>query len=348
MITENQVKEALTRVKYPGFSRDIVSFGIIKQIVVEDDSVGVVMQLTAREPAVADQIKAESESVLRKLDGVKKVLVQMQAVRAPAMPMPGGVPTSVRLAGVKKTIAIASCKGGVGKSTIASNLACALQKQGSRVGLMDCDIYGPSLVKMLGVEQRPTIGEDEKIVPVEQFGIKLISMAMMVGEDEPLIWRGPMLMKAIRDFTHNVRWGELDVLVIDLPPGTGDAPLSLAQTIELDGVVIVTTPQDVALDIVRRGMKMFEKVNVPILGMIENMASFECPHCHQKTDIFSHGGGRREAERLGIPFLGEVPLLTEVRIAGDKGLPLVVAAPSSVPAKIFADIANRLKEQLNG
>lgn len=343
-ITEDQVRNALKQVNFPGFSRDIVSFGLVKQIVIENGAVSVAMQLTTQDPKIADQIKADSEAALRKLPGIQRVLVQIQVQRAAPSAM--SVPTAMRVAGIRKTIAVASCKGGVGKSTLATNLACALQKLGGRVGLMDCDIYGPSIVTMLGVRERPAMDEQERIVPVEQFGIKLISMAMLVGEEDPLIWRGPMLMKAIRDFAHNVRWDELDYLVVDLPPGTGDAPLSLAQTIELDGVLIITTPQDVALGIVRRGIKMFEKVHAPILGLIENMTAFECPHCHQKTEIFSQGGGRREAERLGIPFLGEVPLQPEIRRAGDKGLPLVVASPDSQPAKIFFQIAQRVQERL--
>ncbi len=346
MPTEQQIRDALKQVKFPGFSRDIVSFGLVKEVVIENGSVGVAIAVQTRDPAVADQIKSDAETVLGKLSGVNRAVVNMRLMPPPSAPTGAGVPTAMRVAGIKKSVAVASCKGGVGKSTIATNLACALQKLGGNVGLMDCDIYGPSVVKMLGITDRPTMDEQEHIVPVEQFGIKLISMAMLVGEDDPLIWRGPMLMKAIRDFAHNVRWGELDELVVDLPPGTGDAPLSLVQTIELDGVVIVTTPQDVALGIVKRGIKMFEKVNVPILGIIENMTSFECPHCHKTTEIFSHGGGHREADRLGIPFLGEVPLLPEIRIAGDKGLPLVVAAPDSAPAKIFLEIARRVKEQL--
>jgi ATP-binding protein involved in chromosome partitioning len=210
---------------------------------------------------------------------------------------------------------------------------------------MDADIYGPSIPKMMGATARPTV-TDEKLDPVEQFGLKMMSMALLLDETQPVIWRGPMIVKAIQQFSHAVNWGELDVLLVDLPPGTGDAQLSLAQTIALDGGVIVTTPQDVALEVARRGIAMFEKVNVKILGIIENMSYYVCPHCHERDDIFGHGGGRHEAERLEVPFLGEVPLFTDVRICGDKGLPVVVASPDCEPAKAFRKCAETLFGQL--
>ncbi len=220
-----------------------------------------------------------------------------------------------------------------------------MSRLGNSIGVMDSDIYGPSVPKMMGAAQRPTV-TDEKLDPVENFGLKMMSMALLLDSSSPVIWRGPMIMKAIQQFTHAVNWGELDLLVVDLPPGTGDAQLSLAQTIALDGAVIVTTPQDVALEVVRRGIAMFEKVNVRILGIVENMSYYVCPHCGKHDDIFGHGGARQEAERLEVPFLGEIPLYTDIRICGDKGLPVVVASPESEPSKAFFKCAEAVLKQL--
>jgi ATP-binding protein involved in chromosome partitioning len=263
------------------------------------------------------------------------------------MPMAGAgtAPARPQIVGVKHIVAVGSGKGGVGKSTVAVNLACALTKLGQKIGVMDADIYGPSVPKMMGAMQRPTMSGD-KLDPVENFGLKMMSMAFLLDGNSPVIWRGPMIMKAIQQFSHAVNWGELDVLVVDLPPGTGDAQLSLAQTIALDGGVIVTTPQDVALEVARRGIAMFEKVNVKILGIIENMSYYVCPHCGEHDDIFGHGGGKREAEQMGVPFLGEVPLFSEIRICGDKGVPIVVAEPKSKPAQAFVGCAESVMGQL--
>jgi len=246
---------------------------------------------------------------------------------------------------VKYTIAVGSGKGGVGKSTVAVNIACALSQLGRRVGVMDADIYGPSIPKMMGNLARPTISND-KLDPVEQFGLKMMSMALLLDHNQPVIWRGPMIMKAIQEFSHAVNWGTLDVLLVDLPPGTGDAQLSLAQTLALDGGVIVTTPQDVALEVARRGIAMFEKVNVKILGIVENMSYYVCPHCGKHDDVFGHGGGEKEARRLKVPFLGAVPLFTEVRECGDAGQPVVVAKPKSQPAEAFQQCATTVWQHL--
>jgi ATP-binding protein involved in chromosome partitioning len=349
-LTEEQVREALKRVKFPGFSRDIVSFGIVKSIAIaSNNNVTVALHVMTRDPAVPQQIKKEVESALAQCGGVGHLDVQMTAQPPPQqqMPMAGtpAAPARPQIAGVKHIIAVGSGKGGVGKSTVAVNLACAMSQIGLQIGVMDADIYGPSVPKMMGMAQKPTI-TDEKLDPVENFGLKMMSMALLLDDNAPVIWRGPMIMKAIQQFSLAVNWGKLDVLVVDLPPGTGDAQLSLAQTIALDGGVIVTTPQDVALEVARRGIAMFEKVNVRILGIVENMSYYVCPHCGEHDDIFGHGGGKHEAERLEVPFLGEIPLFTDIRICGDKGLPVVVAAPDSEPAKAFRKCAESVLKLL--
>ncbi len=330
-LTENRIREILQTVKFPGYSRDIVNFGLVKSIAItSQNDVTVVLQVASREANIPAQIERDATAALRQCNGIGQVKVQM-IVEAPTT---SPAPTAPGIPGVKKIIAVASGKGGVGKSTVAVNLAVALHQLGKSVGLMDADIYGPSVPKMLGVLDKPTV-TNEKLDPIEKFGLKMMSMALLIDGDAPIIWRGPMIMKAIQQFSHAVNWGELDVLVIDLPPGTGDAQLSLVQTLALDGGVIVTTPQDVALEVARRGMQMFEKVNVRILGLIENMSYYVCPHCRQRDDVFGHGGGGTEATKRGVPLLGEIPLFTEIRECGDKGLPIVLASPESEPARAF-------------
>jgi ATP-binding protein involved in chromosome partitioning len=241
-------------------------------------------------------------------------------------------------------LAVASGKGGVGKSTVSVNLACALQHLGKSVGLLDCDIYGPSVPLMMGLHQKPTINEEEKMVPPANHGVKLMSMGLLLEGDQPVIWRGPMIMKTIQQFFSSVAWGELDFLLVDLPPGTGDAQLSLCQTVPLDGGVIVTTPQEASLGVVRKGISMFQKVNVPILGIVENMSYYTTPS-GDRVEIFGHGGGKAEAVRQNMPFLGEIPLFTEIREGGDQGVPVVVSAPNAAPAKAFMRVAEALCER---
>ncbi|MGO9246730.1 MAG: P-loop NTPase [Verrucomicrobiia bacterium] len=350
-LSEEHVRELLKHIKFPGFSRDIVSFGIVRSITVTDaNDVTIALHVMTRDQAVPQQIQRDVETALQSHEGIGKVNIQMTAQQPPQhgqVPMAGAgaAPTRPQIAGVKHVIAVGSGKGGVGKSTVAVNLACALTKLGRQIGIMDADIYGPSVPKMMGATSRPTMS-DEKLDPVENFGLKMMSMALLLDNDSPVIWRGPMIMKAIQQFTLAVNWGELDVLVVDLPPGTGDAQLSLVQTIALDGGVIVTTPQDVALEVARRGIAMFEKVNVKILGIVENMSYYVCPHCGEHDDIFSHGGGKQEAARLEVPFLGEIPLFSDIRICGDKGVPIVVAEPTSEPAKAFTKCAESVLKQL--
>jgi ATP-binding protein involved in chromosome partitioning len=339
MPSEQQITEALKAVKYPGYNRDIVSFGLIKEIAVNDGAVSVALQLTGGKPEVAEQLKTDCERAIKELPGVSKVYVQVRQQGAAPPTQQNKIP------GLNRIVAVASGKGGVGKSTASVNLACGLAYLGSRVGLLDCDIYGPSIPLMMGIVQKPTLSDDGKMVPPSNYGVKLMSMGFLVEGDQPVIWRGPMIMKTIQQFFMAVEWGELDYLLVDLPPGTGDAQLSLCQTVPLDGGVIVTTPQEASLGVVRKGIAMFQKVNVPILGIIENMSYFTTP-TGERVEIFGHGGGRSEAERQKVRFLGEVPLFTEIREGGDNGIPVVISKADKPPGQAFLNIAANLKQEL--
>lgn len=342
-----QVKEALKAVKYPGYSRDIVSFGLVKDIAAGNGAITAVIELTSHAPDAAAQIKTEAEKVLRALPEVNNVFIDVK-LPAGSAPQPGaqaaagaaGAPNKVP--GIARVIAVASGKGGVGKSTCSVNLACALAAMGVKVGLLDCDIYGPSVPLMMGVSGKPSISAEEKLVPHDNYGVKLMSMGFLLDGDQPVIWRGPMIQKTIQQFITQVDWGELDYLLVDLPPGTGDAQLSLCQTVPLDGGVIVTTPQEASLGVVRKGINMFHKVNVPILGLVENMSYYTLPD-GQKAFLFGEGGGRLEAERQEIPFLGEVPIFQEIREGGDIGRPIVAASQEGAPGSAFMKIAENLK-----
>jgi len=346
MVNQTDIQDALKSVKYPGYSRDIVSFGLVKEISVANGAVSVTLQLTSPNPEAAQQIKTDVERVLKALPGVNQVHVE---VRQPAAGQPAGGTnpfTNQRsVPGVKRVIAIASGKGGVGKSTVSVNLACALQHLGARVGLLDCDIYGPSIPLMMGVHEKPTVSAEERLVPPVAHGVKVMSIGLLLTDDQPVIWRGPMIAKTIDQFLMAVEWGELDFLLVDLPPGTGDAQLSLCQTVPLDGGVIVTTPQEASLGVVRKGIAMFRKVNVPILGIVENMSGFTAPN-GERVDIFGHGGGKEEAARQNVPFLGEVPIFTEIREGGDQGMPVAVSAPNHPAGKAFIQIAQTLHQKL--
>ncbi|HHY85974.1 MAG TPA: Mrp/NBP35 family ATP-binding protein [Verrucomicrobia bacterium] len=345
MPTETEIRNALSNVKYPGYSRDIVSFGLVKSIDTQHGAVSVSIELTGSNADAAQQIKSDAEAALKALPGVSAVHVD---VRFQAGAQIGGHnPWSQqrRVPGIQRVIAVASGKGGVGKSTTSVNLACALQHLGASVGLLDCDIYGPTIPLMMGVHERPTLSDDEKMVPPVGHGVKLMSIGFLIEGDQPVIWRGPMIMKTIQQFISAVEWGDLDYLLVDLPPGTGDAQLSLCQTVPLDGGVIVTTPQEASLGVVRKGIAMFEKVNVPILGIVENMSYFTAPG-GERIEIFGHGGGQAEALRQNIPFLGEVPIFTEIREAGDRGVPIVVASPESPPAQAFMNVAKAVQASL--
>jgi ATP-binding protein involved in chromosome partitioning len=348
MLNHDSIIEALKAVKYPGYSRDIVSFGLVKNVSAQNGAVSVLIELTSANRETAAQLKQVCEQTLRALPEVKMVHVEVKlpaAGQAAAMPGQGPAVNQNKIPGLARIIAVASGKGGVGKSTCSVNLACALKILGAKVGLLDCDIYGPSIPLMMGIRQRPTISPGEKMVPPTNYGVKLMSMGFLVDGDQPVIWRGPMITKTIQQFFHAVDWGELDYLLVDLPPGTGDAQLSLCQTVPLDGGIIVTTPQEASMGVVRKGIGMFEKVNVPIIGIIENMSYFTTPN-GERVEIFGHGGGRAEAERQKTAFLGEVPLFTEIRVGGDQGQPVVVTSPNEPPGQAFLSVAKVLREKL--
>jgi ATP-binding protein involved in chromosome partitioning len=354
-VTDDELKEQLKKVKYPGFSRDIVSFGLVRSATMADGVAKVAITVTSSDPKVPLQLKREVDAALRALDGVKdtEVSVSVQATKAPTS---GGnlAGSSSAPKAIKYAVAIASGKGGVGKSTFSVNLACALaqvleaQGRKGKVGIMDCDIYGPSIPLMIGLQGRPEVegdGPEATLVPMERYGVKVMSMGFLVDDNTPVVWRGPMIMKTIQQFVQNVKWGELDVLLVDLPPGTGDAQLSLVQALPLDGAVIVTTPQPAATNIARKGGLMFQKVNVPILGVAENMSYFQDP-AGQKHFLFGQGGGIIVAERLGTSVLGSVPLFSDIRDGGDKGIPLVVSQPNHPAAATFREIAETLLARL--
>jgi len=343
-VTEEQITEALKRVKYPGFSRDIVSFGLVKGIRIDGGAVTVQLALATNEPAIPQAIKTQSETVLRETPGVEsaKVLIDIHAPPAGA----GAGVGATRIEGVRHVIAIASGKGGVGKSTVAANLAVALEKTEARVGLCDCDIYGPSISLMFGSRDRPMATEDNRIIPIEQYGLKLMSMGFLLDDTAPAILRGPMVTRYTQQFLRQVEWGELDYLVLDLPPGTGDIQLTIVQTVALAGAIIVTTPQEVALIDARKAATMFEKVNVTVLGLIENMSYFACPSDGKRYDIFGSGGGDREAKRLRVPLLGQIPIDIATRESSDRGMPITAESGESAVAAEFMKIAARLREQL--
>jgi ATP-binding protein involved in chromosome partitioning len=346
VLTQDDIKHALAAVKYPGYSRDILSFGLVKNIAIANGAVSVMMQLTSPNPEAAQQIKTEAERVLKALPGANHIHVEVRqpaaGQAAPASPFAN----QNKISGVKRVLAIASGKGGVGKSTCAANIACALQHLGAKVGLLDCDIYGPSIPLMMGVHERPTVNEAERLVPPSNHGVKVMSIGLLVTDDQPVVWRGPMITKTIQQFLLAVEWGDLDFLLVDLPPGTGDAQLSLCQTVPLDGGVIISTPQEASLGVVRKGIAMFKKVNVPILGIVENMSYFTTPN-GERVEIFGHGGGKEEAARQEVPFLGEVPIFTEIREGGDRGIPIVVSTPNHPAGQAFIRVAKTLWEKFN-
>src|SRR5205814_226234 len=315
---------------------------MVKDIEVSSAGVTVHLAPTTAQRDVLEQIAAAVRATVETMPGVTgRVEIVQAPPPAPARPRgPQPIP------GVRSVLAVASGKGGVGKSTVATNLALALATLRPAIGLMDADVYGPSVPLMLGIDERARTREDRRIIPVEKHGLRVISMGMFVGEATPVIWRGPMITKLITEFLRNVEWGELDVLVLDLPPGTGDVQLTVTQQVPLTGGVIVTTPQDVALADVRRGIAMFRQVNVPVLGVIENMSYHLCPGCGARADLFGHGGGAAMARDSGIPFLGEIPLVTAIREAGDRGLPIVAADPSHPQSRAFREIAERVLVRL--
>jgi ATP-binding protein involved in chromosome partitioning len=346
MPSKEQILDALKGVKFPGLSRDIVSFGFVHDVSVDGGSVSFTVRFQTENQNAAAQIGRDAEAAVKAVPGVETVRMTIDVGSRQAGPQ-GAPPAEQILSGVKYKIAVASGKGGVGKSTVSTNLALALRGLGYTVGMLDADIYGPSQQMMLGIHGRPQIDEsDEKIIPMENHGVKTMSLGLITDPDTPVIWRGPMVMKALDQFLTDVKWGQLDFMIIDLPPGTGDAQLTLTQKVPLSGAVVVTTPQDVALIDARKGLAMFRKVNVPVLGIIENMSFFICRHCGEREEIFGHGGGRKTAELLGVPFLGEIPIDPKVVVGGDSGEPIVVLDPTSAAAQAFRQLAVTVAEQV--
>ena len=340
MITESQVRDQLATVRYPGFSRDIVSFGLVKAVRVTGGNVEVDISLATRDANVPRQIHADATAAVKALAGVADVRLNFD-IKEP----PQGATSSDKLGkssipGVKKIIAVASGKGGVGKSTVASNLAVALSKTGAKVGLCDCDLYGPSIAHMFGTDERPLANEEQQIIPIERYGLQLMSMGFLLDDNAPVIVRGPIATRYVQQFLRQCAWDNLDYLVLDLPPGTGDIQLTIVQTVAVDGAVIVTTPQEVALIDARKAASMFGKVNVPILGIVENMSYFLCPSDGVAYHIFGKGGGEREAQRLGVPMLAHIPIEMKVREAGDEGHPVALdPVTTSAASKAFHDLA---------
>jgi ATP-binding protein involved in chromosome partitioning len=336
--SEQQVLDALATIVDPDLGRDVVSLGMIKDLRISDaGEVAFTFELTTPACPVRDRFKTQAEESVGTLAGVSGVAVKMTANVRPGFMRQA----TEMLPGVKQTIAVASGKGGVGKSTVAVNLAAALHRSGAKVGLLDADIYGPSVPALTGVHEQPKV-IDQKLVPLQAYGLSLMSIGFIAGGDKAMVWRGPMVSRAIQQMMGDVRWGELDYLVIDLPPGTGDASLTIAQSIPLTGVAIVATPQDLALDIAVKALQMFRQLNVTPLGLIENMSWYVCPQCGHEHHVFGHGGAERAAHRLGVPFLGAIPLHEDIRVESDSGAPIVVSRPDSPAAKAFTDLASQV------
>jgi len=360
-IMKKVILARLSTIPVAGLRADMVSLGMIgdRDISIENGKVIISVNVPEGFSGNLDALKSQIEDKLSSLDEIENLLVVMTAEHtAPSAPEPPKLrkrpteasgpdmrPTSAAIPGIKTIIAVASGKGGVGKSTTAVNLALGLRALGLKTGLLDADIYGPSLPRLIGITERPEI-RDDRIIPIERYGLKTMSMGFLMEEDNPVIWRGPMVVSALMQMTREVDWGELDVLVLDMPPGTGDAQLTMAQQVPLQGAVIVSTPQDLALIDARKGLKMFKKVDVPILGIIENMSTFICPHCGEASDIFGHGGAQKDAGRLGVPFLGAIPLHMDIRENSDSGTPVVVSKADGPHAELFKNIALKIATRL--
>jgi ATP-binding protein involved in chromosome partitioning len=371
-VTQQQVLNVLSKVRSPRGTA-LTEAGVLSAITAGDGKVFFSINVDAHEARAWEDVRAQAEAAVRAIPGVTAAMIALTAERKPGSappPLPrrpgGGVPPAsahrgppqspggspmsrqAEIPGVAAVIAVASGKGGVGKSTTALNLALGLRDLGLRVGLLDADIYGPSVPRLTGIHEKPELNDERKMIPIERFGLSIMSIGFLIDEDTAMIWRGPMVMSAITQMLRDVAWGRLDVLVVDMPPGTGDAQLTLAQNVPLKGAIIISTPQDLSLIDARRGLAMFKKVNVPVLGIVENMSYFQCPHCGTRSDIFGHGGARHEAEKLGVPFLGEVPLHMAIRETSDAGTPVVVSEPDGEHAAIYRAIGERVRDQLQG
>ncbi|MFL6571688.1 MAG: Mrp/NBP35 family ATP-binding protein [Burkholderiales bacterium] len=373
-MTQQQVLDSLARIKSPrGVA--LTNANVLSAISAADGKVFFSINVDAAEARAWESVRAEAEAAVRAIPGITAVMVALTAERkAGAAPPPPPTPSrgtpgvqpvhahkpppqggtqspmarQSEIPGVAAVIAVASGKGGVGKSTTALNLALGLRDLGLKVGLLDADIYGPSVPRLTGLHEKPELNEERKMIPLRRFGLAIMSIGFLVEEETAMIWRGPMVMSAVTQMLRDVAWGQLDVLVVDMPPGTGDAQLTLAQNVPLKGAVIVSTPQDLSLIDARRGLAMFKKVNVPVLGIVENMSYFQCPQCGTKSDIFGHGGARHEAEKLGVPFLGEIPLHMAIRATSDAGTPVVDSEPDGPHAAIYRAIAGQVRDQLKG
>jgi ATP-binding protein involved in chromosome partitioning len=361
-VTKDDVLASLARVSCPD-GTPLHKSGALSDVLATDGKVFFSITVDAAQVKAWESVRNQAEEVVRAMPGVTSAMVALTAERrggtAPARPSPAGSgaaaprpaprgEANVGVPGVESIIAVASGKGGVGKSTTAVNLALGLATLGLKVGVLDADIYGPSLPKLLAIKERPQTLGGTRLKPISRYGLTVMSIGFVVDEETPMIWRGPMVISALTQMLREVEWGTLDVMVVDMPPGTGDAQLTMAQQVPLKGAVIVSTPQDLALIDARRGIAMFRRVNVPVLGIVENMSYFECPECGTRSDIFGHGGARREAERLGVPFLGEVPLHMTIREKSDAGLPVVATEPDGPHAKAYCEIAARVRDQLKG
>jgi ATP-binding protein involved in chromosome partitioning len=371
-VTQQQVLDALAKVASPrGVA--LTNANVLSAISVTDGKVFFSINVDAAEARAWESVRTQAETAVRAIPGVSVAMIALTAERkagtaappppAPHRHAPGVQPLAshrppqspvspmskqAEIPGVAAVIAVASGKGGVGKSTTALNLALGLRDLGLRVGLLDADIYGPSVPRLTGIHEKPQLNDERKMIPIPRFGLSIMSIGFLVEEDTAMIWRGPMVMSAITQMLRDVAWGTLDILVVDMPPGTGDAQLTLAQNVPLKGAVIISTPQDLSLIDARRGLAMFKKVNVPVLGIVENMSYFECPHCGTRSDIFGHGGARHEAERLGVPFLGEIPLHMSIRTTSDSGNPVVASEPDGPHAAIYRAIGTKVRDQLQG
>ena len=369
-VSEEQVLNALKSVSDLDRDEDIVSLGMVSGLVVKDGNVGFSLEIDPQSAQAYEPLRREAEEAVDGIPGVLSVTAVLTAHNqapqnqaAPQQAAPQQARGKQMVPGVEHIVAVASGKGGVGKSTVATNLALALAAGGHSVGILDADIYGPSQPRMMGITGRPESTDGERLEALENYGIKVMSMGFLVPEETPMIWRGPMVMNALQQLLRDVNWGDLDVMVVDMPPGTGDAQLTMAQDVPLAGAIIVSTPQDIALLDARKGLNMFRKVEVPVLGIVENMSYFACPHCGERSDIFSHGGAREESERLGVDFLGEIPLDIEardlanafhipldiaIRETSDSGRPIVVSDPDNAHSKAFRAIADRIWDKLAG